>query len=171
ANHAHMAGIVIGITPILRQVERVAWKCVTSLSRVERINAVVECGGVGIGTLQLQSVAQAMGELGLQPMVNGVEYSLLIGWLQQGVVRYRIKRQSSKPQPLVQIATLDVSRSAAARAAKKLESVLVGEAVIGIAAELHQLLHQGWNWRVSIAVAPNVNSQGANIGQIECVAT
>ena len=70
----YMPGVVFGIAPALLQVAGIARENMRPDGPPRGSTAIVHGMGPGVGALHLESMAHAVGELGLQPVVNGIEF-------------------------------------------------------------------------------------------------
>ena len=98
-------------------------------------------------------------------MVNGVVHRLLICGLDQGVMRHSIERQIKK-----HVRSL-VQRAESYRAFVTLPGRGKKSSVLRIRGytKSQQLLYQRRLGRIPIPVAPNMNPQGPDISDIECI--
>src|ERR1700730_3035341 len=108
-----------------------------------------------------------MREFRLQAVVNRVERRLLVSGLKESIVRYRVEGQIKElVGSFIQRCTTDGSLVALSG-----RGVKPGVLRIRGYAKSQQLLDQCGLGRIPIAMTPNVNAHGANIGCIDDVVT
>ena len=83
-------------------------------------------------------MAETVCELGLQPVINGVEHGLLVGGLKQSIVGNRVKGQSAELEAIIEIETRYVAGNAVAGTA-------IIELVFGLSKLLAGLLQNATN--------------------------
>src|SRR5215471_16407213 len=82
--HEALPNVVVRVTPLFVQVERVAREGAIPGRRNERVRRIVDGVSPRIRGLQLQTVLYAVGELRLQAMVNSVADRHLVKRLKHG---------------------------------------------------------------------------------------
>lgn len=135
--HCDMAYVIVGVTPVLVKVSRVARECPVTLRRINWIAGIIEAVGPCVSPLKLEAMIEAMRKLDLQRVVAGISNRALVSRLDQGIVRDGIERKDPKIGAVIQIDSADVVSC-------------TFEGIEGIAAKIHQFRNQRWIWRVAV---------------------